>query len=82
MGPGRAPNVRVSFAEFVASFSAGQDPDVLDYLARAGSRRDELAGLLDSFLATVAPPEPGEEQVTAMRAWIEGQPPLRERSAR
>ena len=78
MGPGRARSIGEPFAEFVASFSAGQDPDVLDYLARAGGRRDELAGLLDSFLATVTPPEPREEQVAAMRAWIAGQPPLRE----
>lgn len=67
-------NVGELFDEFVASFSAGGDPDVLDYLARAGRRRDELASLLDSFLATVAPPEPGEEQVAAMRAWVAGQP--------
>ncbi len=73
---GSARNVGVLFDEFVASFSAGGDPDVLDYLARAGARRDELAAPIDAFLATAAPPEPGEEQVAALRAWIAGQPPL------
>ncbi len=73
---GSAQNVGVLFDEFVASFSAGGDPDVLDYLARAGARRDELAALLDAFLAAAVLPEPGEEQVAAMRAWIAGQPPL------
>lgn len=73
---GSAQNVGVLFDAFVASFSAGGDPDVLDYLARAGDRRDELAALLDAFLAMAALPEPGEEQVAAMRAWIAGQPPL------
>lgn len=69
-------NVGELFDEFVASFSAGGDPDVLDYLARAGARRDELAKLLDAFLADAAPPEPSEEKVAAMRAWIAGQPPI------
>ena len=73
---GSARNVGGLFDEFVASFSAGGDPDVLDYLARAGARRDELAELLDAFLAAAAPPEPSEEKVAAMRAWIAGQPPI------
>ncbi len=73
---GSAENLGVLFDEFVASFSAGGDPDVLDYLARAGARRDELAKLLDAFLAEAAPPEPSEEKVAAMRAWIAGQPPI------
>ncbi len=76
-----ARSVGVLFDEFVVSFSAGGDPDVHDCLARAGGRRDELAELLASFRATAAPPEPGEEQVAAMRAWVAGQPGLRERSA-
>ena len=73
---GSAKNVGELFDDFVASFSAGGDPDVLDYLTRAGARRDELATLLDAFLAAAAPPEPSEEKVAAMRAWIAGQPPL------
>jgi hypothetical protein len=73
---GSAKNVGELFDDFVASFSAGGDPDVLDYLTRAGARRAELATLLDAFLAAAAPPEPSEEKVAAMRAWIAGQPPL------
>lgn len=64
------------YDEFVASFASGGDPDVLDYFARAGDRRDELAALLDAFLAAAAPPEPSEEKVAAMQAWLAGQPPI------
>ncbi len=71
-----ARSVGVLFDEFVVSFSAGGDPDVHDCLARAGGRRGELAELVDAFLATAAPPEPSEERVAAMRAWVAGQPPL------
>jgi hypothetical protein len=64
------------FDEFAARFARGERPDAREYLERAGEGREELAGMLDRFVSLRPPPEPDEEAVAAMRAWIVGEPPL------
>jgi hypothetical protein len=66
------------FEEYAARFARGEQPDLRDYLEQAGDRREELATLVDGWLARVEPPPPDEESVQRMRAWLAGQPPLLE----
>ena len=66
------------FDEFAARFARGESPDVRAYLARAGESRDELAELIDAFLTRAQPPEPDDESVAVMRAFVDGRPPLLE----
>ena len=49
------------FEEFAASFARGEAPDVRDFLERAGAERDELATLVDGYLAAVPAPAPSDE---------------------
>lgn len=66
------------FDEFAAAFAAGRDPDLRDFLARAGDEAAVLARLVDSFLAGSEPPPPAPERIELMRAWVRGEPPLLE----
>ena len=54
-------SVELLFDEFAARHARGEHPDARDYLKRAGERRDELARLLDGFLAAAPVQPPGEE---------------------
>jgi hypothetical protein len=73
-----APDVDELFDEFAARWARGEWPDVNKYLERADAARDELAALLDAFLAHAAPPEPDEDTVAAFAAWRRGEGPLLE----
>ena len=44
------------FDEFARSFARGESPSVLDYVERAGEQGDELAGMLNRFLASAPAP--------------------------
>ena len=66
------------FDEFAAQFARGESPDVRAYLERAGEERDDLAELIDAFLARAQPLEPDEEAVAVMRAFVSDRPPLLE----
>lgn len=66
------------FDEFARSFARGESPSVLSYVERAGEQGDELAGMLNRFLASAPAPEPPAQRVEMMRAWIAGQPPILE----
>jgi hypothetical protein len=66
------------FDEWAASFARGERPDLRQYLARAGEGREELAHLVDGWLARVEPPDPDEDAVALSQAWIAGEPPLLE----
>ena len=59
--------VDLLFDEFAASYARGEHPDARDYLERAGDDRDELAHLLDGFLAA-APVQPPSEETLALFA--------------
>jgi hypothetical protein len=67
------------FEEFVASWVRGEQPDLNRLLSRAGGERDQLARLVDEFLAR-APrrePTPGSiAAVAALTARLEDDPPL------
>jgi len=66
------------FDEFARRFARGENPVVREYLERAGESGDELARMLDRFLASAPPSPPPAERVEMMRAWIAGQPPILE----
>ena len=66
------------FDEFAARFARGDDPSVRDYLERAGSERDNLAAMIDAFLARAEPVAPDEEAIDVARALVAGHPPLLE----
>jgi hypothetical protein len=68
--------VALLFDEFATRYLRGERPDVGDYLERAGGEREELGQLLDRFLEAVPAREPAEEEVVAMQARLEQQPPL------
>jgi hypothetical protein len=64
------------FDDFARRFSAGERPEVGEYLDRAGEEAGELATLIDIFLQASLPPEPAEDTVAMMEAWAAGEPPL------
>jgi hypothetical protein len=71
-----AETIAELFDEFARRFSAGERPDVGEYLDPAEDEADELAALLDAFLQAAPPPPPAEETVAMMEAWAAGEPPL------
>jgi hypothetical protein len=63
--------------EFVVRYRRGENPNVPEYLDRAGEHRDEFARLVEVVLQAVPPPQPSDEAVALARAWVEQQdPPL------
>lgn len=72
------PDVSALFDEYAAAFARGEDPDLREYLTRAGAGADELARLVEAFVATAPATEPSEERIALARAWAEGQSPLLE----
>jgi hypothetical protein len=71
-------DVAVLFDEYAAAFARGEEPDLREYLARAGDGGDELARLVEAFVASAPAAEPSEERVALTRAWAAGQSPLLE----
>jgi hypothetical protein len=71
-----AEDVITLFDEYAARYARGERPDAREYLARAGAQADELARLLERFVAATPPPAPSEETVELIRAWRSGEPPL------
>lgn len=68
--------IEVLLDEYAARFARGDRPDVREFLDRAGAGREELANLIDAFLARANPPEPDAETVELVRAWRSGREPL------
>jgi len=73
-----ADDVFTLFDEYAVRWARGEAPDAREYLARAGPASEELAELLDRFLASAPPGEPDEELATSFAAWAAGEPPLLE----
>ena len=73
-----AEDVLALFDEYAARYARGERPDARDYLRRAGEGADELAGLLERYVTAAPPPEPSEDAVAALAAWLGGEPPLLE----
>lgn len=72
------PDVAALFDEYAAAFARGEEPDLREYLTRAGEGADELARLVEAFVAAAPAPEPSEERIALTRAWAQGQSPLLE----
>lgn len=72
-----AEPVEELFAEYAAAYARRVRPHVHEFLARAGERRDELANLIDAFLARAPAPAPDEQAVALFEAWRAGESPLR-----
>jgi len=64
------------FDEYAAAHARGERPDAGEYLERAGSEAEELAALLDAFLAAVPAPEARDEDVTYFQGLVEGESAL------
>ena len=58
--------------EFAGAWARGDRPDVRDYLERAGAERDELAVLLDGYLAAAAAQPPSEETLATFAQLVPG----------
>jgi hypothetical protein len=63
-------SVELLFDEFAAGWARGEHPDVRDFLERAGAERDELAALLDGFLAAAAVQPPSEETLATFASLL------------
>jgi hypothetical protein len=61
-----AENVAELFDEFVEAYVGTKNPDVRDYLGRAGAASDELGALIDRFLELAPVKEPDAETIVAM----------------
>jgi hypothetical protein len=70
--PERIPDL---FAEYADAHARGDRPRADEYLARAGGRADQLAGLLERFVRAPAR-EPDAETIVLTEAMLTGESPL------
>jgi len=70
------------FDEYAARFARGERPEPRAYLTRAGAGADELAQLIDGYLARATPPPPSEDTVALTTASLRGRSPLVEARTR
>jgi hypothetical protein len=64
------------FARYADAYAAGERPQAREYLAEAGADADELAALIDGFLARV-PTRPADAgTVELLDAFLAAEPPL------
>jgi hypothetical protein len=66
------------FDEYAVRYARGEQPDPVLYLDRAGDDAEALAEMIDRFLQWAPPSSPDDVAVALMRAWLAGEPPLRE----
>lgn len=69
------------FDEFVTAYGSGRNPDVREYLQRAGAGRAELGALIDSFLAFAPVAATDEEARILVGARVAGRTPIAETRA-
>jgi hypothetical protein len=78
-----AERVDELFGEYASAYASGERPQAREFLARAGGQVEELASLIDAFLARAPAPAPDEQAVELFEAWQAGESPLlRLRTAR
>jgi hypothetical protein len=71
------------FAEYATAYARGERPAAGDLLARAGADAEELAALIDGFLARAPRPGADADTLALFQAWRAGESPLlRLRTAR
>ena len=64
------------FARYADAYAAGERPQAREYLAEAGADADELAALIDSFLARAPARRPDPESAELLDAFLADEPPL------
>jgi hypothetical protein len=64
------------FQEYADAYARGERPRARDFLDRAGGERDELAALIDRFLASVPVRPASAEDEALVAAWVADEPPL------
>jgi transcriptional regulator with XRE-family HTH domain len=64
------------FDEYAAAYARGERPDAGVFLERAGEEAEELARLLDGFLAGVPAPAAREEDAALLHGLVAGESPL------
>ena len=64
------------FARYADAHAAGESPQAREYLAEAGASADELAALIDAFLARAPARPPGAESAELLDAFLAEEPPL------
>jgi hypothetical protein len=70
------PDVFELFDEYAARYARGERPEAAEYLDRAGGEAEELAHLIEGFVARTPTPEADDDTATMMRAWVAGEAPL------
>jgi hypothetical protein len=70
------PTVDTLFDDYAARWARGERPDAADYLERAGWQREELALLIDRYLAVAPALEPDESALAFAERLAAGDPPL------
>jgi hypothetical protein len=71
-----AERVEELFGEYAGAYARGERPQAREFLARAGEQVDELASLIDAFLARAPTPTLDEQAVELFEAWQAGESPL------
>jgi hypothetical protein len=66
------------FDDYAARFARGERPEARAYLKRAGAGADDLAQLIDGYLARATPPPPSADAVLLTAAALYGRSPLLE----
>lgn len=64
------------FDEYASAYARGERPSAEDFLARAGSERDQLATLLDDYLRRAPVPPPSEDDERHLELLVADEPPL------
>jgi hypothetical protein len=78
-----AERVEELFGEYASAYARGERPQAREFLARAGGQVDELASLIDAFLARAPAPALDDQAVELFEAWQANESPLlRLRTAR
>lgn len=72
------PDADVLLDEFAVRWARGENPDVREYLDRAGDQRERLTQMIDALLVAVPAPPADPDLERVMAAWIAGEPPLLE----
>ncbi|MDP9227132.1 MAG: hypothetical protein M3P18_25455 [Actinomycetota bacterium] len=71
-----AERVDELFGEYASAYARGERPQAREFLVRAGGQVDELANLIDAFLARAPAPAPDKQAVELFEAWQAGESPL------
>lgn len=64
------------FDEYALRHTRGEQPDVRDYLDRAGNDRDALGRMIDRYLESAPARQPSDEEIVLMQARLQHEPPI------